>query len=58
MVVMVTLTFMGTPVVVVMVVVMVASSPSLTPCLPRLTLATFDDEGHCIGHMGSWSFSS
>jgi len=24
----------------------------------RLTLATFDDEGHCIGHMGSWSFSS
>ena len=27
------------------------------PCL-RLTLATFDDEGHCIGHMGSWSFSS
>ena len=26
--------------------------------LTRLTLATFDDEGHCIGHMGSWSFSS
>ena len=26
--------------------------------LNRLTLATFDDEGHCIGHMGSWSFSS
>merc|ERR1712223_1750838 len=26
--------------------------------LKRLTLATFDDEGHCIGHMGSWSFSS
>jgi len=26
--------------------------------LSRLTLATFDDEGHCIGHMGSWSFSS
>ena len=34
--------------------------PFLLPvifCL-RLTLATFDDEGHCIGHMGSWSFSS
>ena len=36
----------------------------LRPFLPpvifcfRLTLATFDDEGHCIGHMGSWSFSS
>merc|ERR1719266_459224 len=26
--------------------------------LNRLTLATFDDEGHCIGHMGSWSFSN
>ena len=26
--------------------------------LTRLTLATFYDEGHCIGHMGSWSFSS
>ena len=26
--------------------------------LSRLTLATFDDEGHCIGHMGSWSFSN
>ncbi|XP_066157639.1 putative FERM domain-containing protein FRMD8P1 isoform X1 [Euwallacea fornicatus] len=25
--------------------------------LNRLTLATFDDEGHCIGQMGSWSFS-
>ena len=30
---------------------------SLMPMV-RLTLATFDDEGHCIGHMGSWSFSS
>ena len=26
--------------------------------LNRLTMATFDDEGRCIGQMGSWSFSS
>ncbi|KAF7280697.1 hypothetical protein GWI33_005554 [Rhynchophorus ferrugineus] len=25
--------------------------------LSRLTLATFDENGHCIGQMGSWSFS-
>ncbi|XP_021914561.1 FERM domain-containing protein 8 isoform X3 [Zootermopsis nevadensis] len=25
--------------------------------LSKLTLATFDDDGHCIGQMGSWSFS-
>ncbi|XP_054261320.1 FERM domain-containing protein 8 isoform X3 [Macrosteles quadrilineatus] len=25
--------------------------------LSKLTLATFDDEGRCIGQMGSWSFS-
>ncbi|XP_059473278.1 FERM domain-containing protein 8 isoform X2 [Neocloeon triangulifer] len=25
--------------------------------LSRLTLATFDDDGRCIGQMGSWSFS-
>ncbi|XP_030764670.1 putative FERM domain-containing protein FRMD8P1 [Sitophilus oryzae] len=25
--------------------------------LNKLTLATFDDNGHCIGQMGSWSFS-
>uniref|UniRef100_A0A6P7FPK1 FERM domain-containing protein 8 n=1 Tax=Diabrotica virgifera virgifera TaxID=50390 RepID=A0A6P7FPK1_DIAVI len=35
--------------------------PSTLPCLNnklnRLTLATFDEEGHCIGQMGSWSFS-
>lgn len=24
--------------------------------LSRLTLATFDEDGHCIGQMGSWSF--
>ncbi|CAH1112328.1 unnamed protein product [Psylliodes chrysocephalus] len=35
--------------------------PSTLPCLSnklnRLTLATFDENGHCIGQMGSWSFS-
>uniref|UniRef100_A0A1S4MXK8 FERM domain-containing protein 8 n=1 Tax=Pediculus humanus subsp. corporis TaxID=121224 RepID=A0A1S4MXK8_PEDHC len=25
--------------------------------LSKLTLATFDDDGHCIGKSGSWSFS-
>lgn len=25
--------------------------------LSKLTLATFDDDGRCIGQMGSWSFS-
>lgn len=33
------------------------SLPSLTNKLSKLTLATFDEEGHCIGQMGSWSFS-
>ncbi|CAH1393403.1 unnamed protein product [Nezara viridula] len=34
------------------------SSPSfLTNKLRKLTLATFDEEGRCIGQMGSWSFS-
>lgn len=33
------------------------SLPSLTNKLSRLTLATFDEDGHCIGQMGSWSFS-
>ncbi|CAG9863625.1 unnamed protein product [Phyllotreta striolata] len=37
------------------------SYPSTLPCLSnrlnRLTLATFDEDGHCIGQMGSWSFS-
>ncbi|KAG5891496.1 hypothetical protein JTB14_009830 [Gonioctena quinquepunctata] len=30
---------------------------SLSNKLNRLTLATFDEDGHCIGQMGSWSFS-
>ncbi|XP_066901081.1 FERM domain-containing protein 8-like isoform X2 [Halyomorpha halys] len=29
----------------------------LTNKLRKLTLATFDEEGRCIGQMGSWSFS-
>lgn len=33
------------------------SLPSLSNKLSRLTLATFDENGHCIGQMGSWSFS-
>nr|CAI5846960.1 unnamed protein product [Callosobruchus analis] len=31
--------------------------PSLSNKLSRLTLATFDEDGHCIGQMGSWSVS-
>lgn len=31
--------------------------PSLTNKLSKLTLATFDEDGRCIGQMGSWSFS-
>ncbi|KAJ8924195.1 hypothetical protein NQ315_006986 [Exocentrus adspersus] len=31
--------------------------PSLSNKLNRLTLATFDEDGRCIGQMGSWSFS-
>ncbi|CAG9820882.1 unnamed protein product [Phaedon cochleariae] len=31
--------------------------PSLGNKLNRLTLATFDENGHCIGQMGSWSLS-
>ncbi|XP_017779690.1 PREDICTED: FERM domain-containing protein 8 [Nicrophorus vespilloides] len=34
-----------------------ANLPTLSNKLSKLTLATFDDEGHCIGQMGSWSFS-
>ncbi|CAH1365695.1 unnamed protein product [Tenebrio molitor] len=34
-----------------------ATLPSLTNKLSKLTLATFDENGHCIGQMGSWSFS-
>ncbi|KAK9745163.1 FERM central domain [Popillia japonica] len=34
-----------------------AALPTLTNKLSRLTLATFDEDGHCIGQMGSWSFS-
>ncbi|XP_023021197.1 FERM domain-containing protein 8 Bili [Leptinotarsa decemlineata] len=30
---------------------------SLSNKLNRLTLATFDEDGHCIGQMGSWSFT-
>ncbi|XP_045466874.1 putative FERM domain-containing protein FRMD8P1 [Harmonia axyridis] len=30
---------------------------SLSNKLGRLTLATFDENGHCIGHMGSWSYN-
>ncbi|KAL1500746.1 hypothetical protein ABEB36_006192 [Hypothenemus hampei] len=30
---------------------------ALTNKLSKLTLATFDEEGRCIGRMGSWSFS-
>lgn len=29
---------------------------SFTNKLSKFTLATFDDEGRCIGQMGSWSF--
>ncbi|KAK4884490.1 hypothetical protein RN001_000761 [Aquatica leii] len=31
--------------------------PSLSNKLSKLTLATFDEDGHIIGQMGSWSFS-
>ncbi|KAF5305045.1 hypothetical protein FQA39_LY09307 [Lamprigera yunnana] len=31
--------------------------PSLSNKLNKLTLATFDEDGHIIGQMGSWSFS-
>ncbi|XP_018563861.1 FERM domain-containing protein 8 [Anoplophora glabripennis] len=31
--------------------------PSLSNKLNRLTLATFDEDGRCVGQMGSWSFS-
>lgn len=31
-------------------------SGSFTNKLSKFTLATFDDEGRCIGQMGSWSF--
>lgn len=34
-----------------------ATFPSLTNKLSKLTLATFDEDGRCIGQMGSWSFS-
>ncbi|KAH1006619.1 hypothetical protein HUJ05_007332 [Dendroctonus ponderosae] len=34
-----------------------ANHAALSTKLSKLTLATFDDEGHCIGQMGSWSFS-
>lgn len=30
---------------------------SLSNKLSRLTLATFDETGHCIGHMGSWTYN-
>ncbi|CAB3374129.1 Hypothetical predicted protein [Cloeon dipterum] len=30
---------------------------TLSNKLSKLTLATFDDDGRCIGQMGSWSFS-
>ncbi|XP_022160586.1 FERM domain-containing protein 8 [Myzus persicae] len=35
------------------------SEPQSRLCnkLNKLTLATFDEDGHCIGQMGSWSFS-
>ncbi|XP_047369328.1 FERM domain-containing protein 8 isoform X3 [Vespa velutina] len=32
------------------------STGSFTNKLSKFTLATFDDEGRCIGQMGSWSF--
>uniref|UniRef100_A0A1Y1L1R5 FERM domain-containing protein 8 n=1 Tax=Photinus pyralis TaxID=7054 RepID=A0A1Y1L1R5_PHOPY len=31
--------------------------PSLSNKLSKLTLTTFDEDGHLIGQMGSWSFS-
>lgn len=34
-----------------------ANYAALSTKLSKLTLATFDEEGHCIGQMGSWSFS-
>lgn len=34
-----------------------SSLPSLCNKLGKLTLATFDEDGHCIGQMGSWSVS-
>ncbi|KAJ8674311.1 hypothetical protein QAD02_005573 [Eretmocerus hayati] len=35
---------------------MLSNFGSFTNKLSKFTLATFDDEGHCIGQMGSWSF--
>ncbi|OXU19191.1 hypothetical protein TSAR_001959 [Trichomalopsis sarcophagae] len=35
---------------------MLSNVGSFTNKLSKFTLATFDDEGHCIGQMGSWSF--
>ncbi|KAL1461933.1 hypothetical protein WDU94_013795 [Cyamophila willieti] len=35
----------------------IISAPRLSNKLSKLTLATFDEQGRCIGKMGSWSFS-
>ncbi|XP_058807931.1 putative FERM domain-containing protein FRMD8P1 [Phymastichus coffea] len=35
---------------------MLSNAGAFTNKLSKLTLATFDDEGLCIGQMGSWSF--
>ncbi|XP_020282386.1 putative FERM domain-containing protein FRMD8P1 isoform X2 [Pseudomyrmex gracilis] len=35
---------------------LVSPSGNFTNKLSKFTLATFDDEGRCIGQMGSWSF--
>lgn len=34
-----------------------AQQPCLSNKLNRLVLCTFDEEGRCVGKMGSWSFS-